>query len=485
MEQKNSQDLKKIFSEFIYDPTAITAKDSEVLEGLVNKYPYSQLLRAFYSRSLVESNPLVYEKELIKAALISTNGVVLQAIIEDPLFFKGKVTESEFTETAKESSNPYSIKGESATERSIAGNIINESYDVAQPDNSLAELAEPIADITSTDEPEASVSKVVSDEAEEIKMGNILETGQDNQVVASSELKVHDEENVKTPTPETLTEEPEESEIGNILATETGDQGAKLSETQEESSDDLTGSFLDSQVNDAETSPSKTVTDENEVDLLIKQSAASSDFLKEEKLNSVIDRTEDVFTPEVDLAEKISHNAVIEDHQKVSRYDDDKMPYSFLWWLSKTRKEHSDNYQPYVSFQLDTSQSIKRNTVDQLSSQIIENIFHLQSPVDDLENAPKTVPFQVKRKEDFILEKFIREEPQIKPPNSEKLDNENKARKSAEDSNDLVSETLAQIYTDQMLFHKAIDTYKKLSLKFPEKSTYFADQIRGLEKKLN
>jgi hypothetical protein len=95
------------------------------------------------------------------------------------------------------------------------------------------------------------------------------------------------------------------------------------------------------------------------------------------------------------------------------------------------------------------------------------------------------VPFQIKRKEDFIVEKFIREEPQIKPPNSDKLDNENKARKSAEDSNDLVSETLANIYTDQMLFHKAIETYKKLSLKFPEKSTYFADQIRDLEKKIN
>lgn len=171
--------------------------------------------------------------------------------------------------------------------------------------------------------------------------------------------------------------------------------------------------------------------------------------------------------------------------QKISKYDDDKLPYSFLWWLSTTRKEHSDTYQPYVVFKLDTSQNIKRNTVDQLSSQIIENIFHLQSPVDQLEDSPRTIPFQVKRKEDYVLEKFIKEEPQIKAPNSQKLDTENKARKSAEDSNDLVSETLAQIYTDQMLFHKAIDTYKKLSLKFPEKSTYFVDQICELEKKIN
>jgi hypothetical protein len=171
--------------------------------------------------------------------------------------------------------------------------------------------------------------------------------------------------------------------------------------------------------------------------------------------------------------------------QHVSKYDDDKMPYSFLWWLSKTRQEHSENYQPYADFNPDTSQSIKRKSVDQLSSQIIENIFHLQSPLEQVENAPRTVPFQVKRKEDTILEKFIKEEPQIRPPDAQKLDTENKARKSAEDPNDLVSETLAHIYADQMLFEKAIATYKKLSLKFPEKRTYFADQIRDLEKNLN
>ena len=175
----------------------------------------------------------------------------------------------------------------------------------------------------------------------------------------------------------------------------------------------------------------------------------------------------------------------IKTEYKISKYNDDKMPFSFLWWLNKTRKEHNDTYQPYVAFKLDTTQNIKRGSVDQLSSQIIENIFHLQSPLEDSETTPKTIPNQIKSKKDSILEKFIKEEPQIKAPNSQKLDTENKARKSSEDPNDLVSETLAQIYIDQMLFQKALETFKKLSLKYPEKSTYFADQITQLEKKIN
>ncbi len=175
------------------------------------------------------------------------------------------------------------------------------------------------------------------------------------------------------------------------------------------------------------------------------------------------------------------------DSQKVSRYNDDTLPYTFLWWLNKTRREHNETYQPYVSFKLDTSQAIKRQKPDQLNQQMIENIFHLNVPFESYEkktaSKPNTVEFEIKKKEDDIIEKFIKQDPQIRPMPAEKIDTENKARKSSEDSYDLVSETLAQIYTEQMLFHKAIDTYKKLSLKFPEKNAYFADQISELEKK--
>jgi len=189
-----------------------------------------------------------------------------------------------------------------------------------------------------------------------------------------------------------------------------------------------------------------------------------------------------------DSTEKTNpENYETQDTREVAKYNDDKLPYTFLWWLDKTRKEHSETYQPYVNFKLDTSRPIRRNVNDELNQQIIANIFHLEPALDhnETEASSNTIEFEIKRKEEDIIEKFIKEDPQIRPMQPEKISTENKARKSAEDLYDLVSETLARIYTDQMLFHKAIDTYKKLSLKFPEKSAYFADQISELEKRIN
>lgn len=181
---------------------------------------------------------------------------------------------------------------------------------------------------------------------------------------------------------------------------------------------------------------------------------------------------------------------IAQDAEAVSKYNDEKMPYTFMWWLDKTRKEYAATYQPYATPAPQATQPAiaaeekQKQAADELQQQYFENIFHDKSLLD-LENAPMPDAPEVKRKEDIIIEKFIKEEPQIRPPSINKLDNENKAKKSSEDKNELVSETLAQIYSDQMLYHKAITTYRKLILKFPEKSRYFALQIEQLEKKTN
>jgi hypothetical protein len=227
-------------------------------------------------------------------------------------------------------------------------------------------------------------------------------------------------------------------------------------------------------------SEDKEVTDDVTEKWIIGNIASTDYFLFD---NSVADtRSEDKAVPE-----EPAKTEDTEQHEVLSKYNDEKMPYTFMWWLDKTRKEYASTYQPYNIETVAQPQALvtpDNQTADALQHQYYENIFHSQS-LEELEKTPQPDVPEVKRKEDIIIEKFIKEEPQIRPPSIDKLDNENKAKKSSEDRNDLVSETLAQIYIDQMLYHKAIATYKKMMLKFPEKSRYFASQIEQLEKKTN
>jgi hypothetical protein len=178
------------------------------------------------------------------------------------------------------------------------------------------------------------------------------------------------------------------------------------------------------------------------------------------------------------------NTAIHQSESTLSKYDDDKMPYSFMWWLDKTRKEHAETYQPYAAPKPYKPQVKQLDVPDKLQQQYYENIFHLTTIEDLDKNTVKPLVDPVMdSKQEEIIERFIQEEPQMKPPSLDKIDNENKAKKSSEDDDALVSETLARIYIDQMLYHKAISTYKKLLLKFPEKSTYFVAQIELLERK--
>ena len=163
-----------------------------------------------------------------------------------------------------------------------------------------------------------------------------------------------------------------------------------------------------------------------------------------------------------------------------------------MWWLDKTRREHGSLYQPYAKAPVSrptneaaTNDTPAKTRPDELQQQYFENIFHLSSAEDFVPDAAQTVEFDMQSKEDRIIQRFITEDPQIHPPVGEKLDTENKAKKSSEDGYEMVTETLARIYADQMLFPKAIATYKKLMLKYPEKSRYFASRIENLEKRTN
>ena len=88
-----------------------------------------------------------------------------------------------------------------------------------------------------------------------------------------------------------------------------------------------------------------------------------------------------------------------------------------------------------------------------------------------------------------LIDKFIQDRPKITPSETEnkwlKKDFENLAPSLQQAPDSLMTETLAKVYLQQKNYKKAIQAYKILILKNPEKSGFFADQIRAIQKLIN
>ncbi len=79
-----------------------------------------------------------------------------------------------------------------------------------------------------------------------------------------------------------------------------------------------------------------------------------------------------------------------------------------------------------------------------------------------------------------LIEKFIELNPkisQVKDTTSIPIN----IAKSNETPSSIMTETLAQIYLEQKKYSKAIQAYEILILKYPEKSSFFADRIKNIK----
>lgn len=94
----------------------------------------------------------------------------------------------------------------------------------------------------------------------------------------------------------------------------------------------------------------------------------------------------------------------------------------------------------------------------------------------------KVIPQQ--EKQNSIISNFIENNPKIKPVAKDTKYSKDVEFKKEEiqDIANLMTITLAQLYVEQGKYDTALTAFKILSLKYPEKSSYFASEIRRIKK---
>ena len=102
------------------------------------------------------------------------------------------------------------------------------------------------------------------------------------------------------------------------------------------------------------------------------------------------------------------------------------------------------------------------------------------SPIEREIDKKNTSNDPKKQKKLDIIDKFIEANPKIAPVKETTKAPAN-ISKSVEEPTHLMTETLAKVYLEQKKYTKAIQAYEILILKYPEKSSFFADRINEIK----
>jgi tetratricopeptide (TPR) repeat protein len=179
----------------------------------------------------------------------------------------------------------------------------------------------------------------------------------------------------------------------------------------------------------------------------------TSELFKESDVQETVSQAEDIDKNELEKAEAILNPNLFE--RKVEKTEQEKAVEEIL-----------EVHQP-LNFSKDDKHSFNE-WLKLASAKPIQREEELKKVI-----SPKEEKFK-------LIDKFLQENPKIDPTIQQST--EDLAKPFTKVNVHLMTETLAKVYVQQKNYKKAIQAYKILILKNPEKSGFFADQIRAIEK---
>jgi hypothetical protein len=396
------------FIEFLQRPEKLGSHEAQMLEKVIEEFPYCQAAHVLYLKALHNEKHINYNSRLkLTSAYTSERKMLYKFIIQDELKKKISKAESEIEEKPVVKILPVKLEPKPVAEQKEI--------------------------IPSPEKPSPKI------EIPEIKQEEIISKAEPAEVkIAKPEVQIS-----KPAEPEPL-----KAEVKSFSESEKVQPEAVKEEISETS--DLT---------DLEQEVLKEA-----VNAVIEQELLNTEISS----NPVtITQTDQIVIAEKEITETESVVEEVSEPKKspvAQPLPDDNEKLSFTDWLKRLKKNEINS---------GINKDVKVSKPENVSEPIIQVV---KQEEENGEKKLKSNPLD-------LIEKFIKEEPRIKPKKTEFFSPVNMARMSVVEKDDFVTETLAKVYAKQGNTQKAIKAYENLILKYPQKTAYFAALIKELKEK--
>jgi tetratricopeptide (TPR) repeat protein len=453
---------------FLHTPENLGKDAGALLDRLTREFPYFQTAQLLYVKSLHNDNSFLYNNQLKLAAAYATDRKVLYELIRKKASEHVQPETKTETKAVTETVVPESTV--SSTEKAIAAADLVQDTPV-QTETPAEETERLTVQLTASQLIKARLNNT-SDEWDEsvLRQLQLLRHWQKDPTAGMAftfpkkeQPKVQEE-----PVAELKTETPVAEpviETGTVeITTPANDQVTEKEQLQE-----LLTVLIDSDSEDV-TAPDETeiqllnqLPDEREEGLEYEVISLQQDEQATESIEKTIEKPADPVEQEI-LFKAIGSSIELEVSDTLPSADE---------LLGKTTEIPEAEEKPAKEI----TASDDALTFASWLKQLGKNQPVQEQPETEEENI---VP-DLHKEQNKLIDNFIEAAPRITPQKAAFYNPANMAKKSVTEDNELISETLAQIYEKQGNYPKAIRAYQRLSLKYPEKSIYFASLIEKLK----